>query len=1121
MTPLRLEMSAFGSYAGKAVIDFTKFGESGVFLITGDTGAGKTTIFDAICFALYGSASNADKRIGKSFRSDYAAPSDKTFVTYEFRHKGRHYRITRNPEYERAKLRGNKKGELTKEAHSAELTDLTDGRIYTRLDEIADKINEIIGLTRKQFAQTVMIAQGDFMKILNSGSDERRRLFQKLFGTSIYSRLQDELKKLNSELKRERDEICSDILHEYKRADLPDYVRPDDEFFQNPDNSVKLAQLIETVSESDKSALSECSGRIEKFNEKLIELNTKIIESRNINRLIELRAETLGQLSELAERSDYFAETEQKTAAAESAMKVALHRERLEARRREIGSLEQRLHETDETLSVLEVKSEEQKRISAEADAMLPKADKLKIECEQLKNSLKLLTEFNKISERNRQCKSEAESALVKIKELSGCENFCSAESFVSAAEAAEAVKPFAVAANSRKCELSENEKRLESLESELSDAEKRLKIQRQKSGLSCELNAKINELKTFAASCRNAGTVIESYVKSARELEQKTAELAEISADAINLKVKYGKLRSAFYLGQAGIMAEFLSDGEPCPVCGSAVHPKPAKLPDGCPTQEEVDSAEKSSDRAWKLRGEKESEIAALTASLDRMKTQLADDGFSPENSLSELENRAAGAERKSAEFAAEAEMIANELNRLESEFAVAKSRVSELENRIESLKNECKQLESEYAAALSERGFSSTKEAERASVGSETLRELKLLVSAYKSSASESEVAEARLGVLKNSIEACGVSADEDLSKFELRLNKCTREIEEITETAGKAAAVLGKIGSDLAAARSLKAEQESSLSEMRKDESILIAEYKNALNENGFKDENECNSAYIEPESLKAMRISLKAYREKTAELEARLRTLGEQVGEHEFTELDALSSEYDSISEQIKTLSGDERSLSLRIETNSRIPGALNKLSSRKKTVDSRWAEVNDVFLAVSGQLSSKVKISFETYIQQYYFKQVISAANRRLTALTEGNFTLRCRQDSGSLRSQSGLELEVLDSGTGLWRDVSTLSGGESFIASLSLALGLADTVQAGSGGIRLDSMFIDEGFGTLDDNTLRQTMNMISRLAGGKRLIGIISHVAELKSSIDKKIIVTKSGTGSAVRIEI
>ena len=178
-------------------------------------------------------------------------------------------------------------------------------------------------------------------------------------------------------------------------------------------------------------------------------------------------------------------------------------------------------------------------------------------------------------------------------------------------------------------------------------------------------------------------------------------------------------------------------------------------------------------------------------------------------------------------------------------------------------------------------------------------------------------------------------------------------------------------------------------------------------------------------------------------------------------------------------------------------------------------------INDLYRTVSGQKAGeKGKLNFETYVQQYYFKEVVAAANKRLTVLTDGGFVLRCKESAKNLRSQSGLDLDVYDINTMQWRDVSTLSGGESFMASMALALGLSDVVQNQSGQIRLESMFIDEGFGSLDENALRQAIGLLSKLADGKRMIGVISHVAELKERIDQKVVVTKTRTGSEIRME-
>lgn len=876
MMPLRLTMSAFGPYAGLTEIDFSGFGRSGVFLVTGDTGAGKTTIFDAISFALYGEASGGtEKRTGRSFRSDYAAPADKTYVIYEFLHKGKSYRIERNPEYMRAKKRGTAAGELTKELHSAKLTDLESGEEFTRIDDVNTKIYEIIGLTRKQFAQTVMIAQGDFQKILTLKSDERKKLFQKIFGTALYSNIQEELKKLNRECSGKRDRICDEICRELSRIKFFSGSEENEKLLlliESPEQIAQAAELLEIQLKKDRKLHAKLQKEINTENNALTELNSAITSGKSVNKLIGSLDSARRELNELRAELPAQEKAEAAVSRAEAALTLAPVKRELDINRREIPAAQEQLASAEKAVSRYSEELKGCERASAEAKSLLNEADKLKMENEKLRRADKLLSEYWK----------------------------------------------------------------------------------------------KMSE-----------------YEKERGKTQELTLRTAELKCAALGL-------RSRFYSAQAGIMAQELAEGKPCPVCGSEVHPLPATLPESCPTQEEVNAAEKEAEGAAAEEAEQNRKMSALYAGIASLTRQLEECGVSVLEKRHEMLEKIKSAERRIDEISRLNENAETALRNASSSLSAAQKSVSDTKQRLERLMSGGQQLSVRFSSQLSERGFSS----------------------------------------------------------------------------------------------------------------------------------EEDYLAAFIEDRTVRAMKAKLSLFHDRLSKAESAVKTLESEIGGRELTDISALTEEFDSRSESLEKLRQQENQLGRTIDGNGDILKNLKNLTRQRTEAEKEWTVVSEVYSAVSGQLSSKVKISFETYIQQYYFKQVIAATNKRLTALTDGMFTLRCRREAGSLRSQSGLDLEVLDRCTGQWRDVSTLSGGESFMASLALALGLSDTVQAGSGGVRLDSMFIDEGFGTLDENTLRLTVDMLSRLADGKRLVGIISHVSELKGRIDNKLVITKSFKGSTVKAE-
>lgn len=384
----------------------------------------------------------------------------------------------------------------------------------------------------------------------------------------------------------------------------------------------------------------------------------------------------------------------------------------------------------------------------------------------------------------------------------------------------------------------------------------------------------------------------------------------------------------------------------------------------------------------------------------------------------------------------------------------------------------------------------------------------------------AAEAAKRQAELEAAKGRLEALGFTGGESAQELE---GECARTRAEIQRREAAAKRARAESEAALAALSRAKAALENAEKRRADIEAALEAqqaEFAAGLSALGFAGAEEYERAKMPARDMDALDAQLRARRERLRSLTDRLEALTEKLTGAERAELEALEATAAAAQRASRAAGEAAAAMKSAAAADEEAIARIRELSARRAEAQRRWAVVKEVYDTVSGQVSRRVKISFETYVQQYYFKQVIAAANKRLTVLTDGMFVLRVKEEARNMRSQAGLDLDVLDRSTGLWRDVSTLSGGESFMASLALALGLADTVQSRSGGVRLDAMFIDEGFGTLDENSLRQAMELLTRLAGGRRLVGVISHMAELKERIDKKVVVTKSAAGSALRIE-
>ncbi len=874
MKPEKLTMQAFGPYAGLVTVDFTLFDQNGLFLITGDTGAGKTTVFDGISFALYGEASGGkDRRSSKSFRSDYADPETETFVELTFSHRGERFTVRRNPEYLRAKRRGTG---VVKEGSAVMLKRHSDGAIQDSQEPANAAIRELIGLDREQFAQTVMIAQGDFLKILNAKSKDRRELFQRLFSTAKYARFQELLKDSYTETRRRLDETD----HQIKQTAAAIQIQPETEG----------AEWI--------IALRDEPSLIEKALTPLRFLCTE--EAQYLSGLEEQISETDAVLQAKIKETEYGKQQNQL-----------------------LNSLHQTQQQKEELLSK-ESEIEERKMILSTAES----AAELYALYSALKTAEKHETDAETVLTEHR----EALPELKKYADMAA--DLCTAAE-LAAAEIPELTK------------------------------------QQQSAEQACTLIQKSLKLRTAHTQAAD---------------QEKAALLALQQAN----KEQEQCIR-AYLTGQAGKLAAELQENQPCPVCGSVNHPSPAVMPKEMPSDEALDSANR-----------KQTEAIA--------------------------------------------------------EYGKRKQITAERENELKQTLKELTQITGTRVPAASD-----------------------LL---EKAKAAEKEIAARR-----ESLHA----SQEQLRKAE-------------TAYAAKQAACT---------------EAEKQVQRCEAETYRLTEQYTAALASSDFPDENTFLAALLPQEKRAMLRSEIQNYEQKMHSVSDRLNHLAEQCEITEEISVKELEQSVLEMRTKLQSLRQNAQEKMLRHDRNFRALSKLEPLCGEREKASLECADLRDLYQTVGGQQTGQVKLSFEAYVQQFYFKQIVASANKRLRILTNDLYALRCRKEAGSLRGQSGLDLEVYDSSTGQWRDVSTLSGGESFLASLALALGLSDTVQAQSGGVALDAMFIDEGFGSLDEQTLRQVIRMLSKLADGTRLIGIISHVKDLKDAIPSQIQITKDIAGSTLKLSL
>ena len=917
MRPVKITMSAFGPYAGEVTLDMQKLGKSGIYLITGDTGAGKTTIFDAISYALYGEASG-NYRENTTLRSKYASADTPTFVELEFEYNNEIYKINRNPEYPRP----NKRGEgFTKQSANAELV-MPDGSVITKIKEVNAKVEEIIGINKNQFSQIAMIAQGDFRKLLNCETNERSKIFRKIFKTEPYHNIEIKLSSLFNELKRNREKEKSGIEQYINQLKCNENDTLSLELERAKSGDVLIEDVIKLAGEiinKDTLEYTKTQKNIESINEEIEKINSNIKLYENQEATKKAYAEASAKLEELkTKRND-----------CEKAYKSAeAQRERLDDLTRKINLI----------------------------NSKMPKYDELK----SLENS---------INERTQSFEKSNNLLKLKQQEITLLEKEIDEKS-----KALEEVKGADLLVQKLTAQKEEIKKKAEALK---------------------ELKTEIDRCKTEQKNLKNA----QSFAKSA---------LDEYGA----LENEYNQIYIAFFNEQAGIIADELKDGEPCPVCGSTSHPNLARKSENAPSQADVESAQNLVKKAQEKADKARDTASALKSRFDEIAANV-----------------------KSA----------------------AKKLFGTDDNVFDNYNSNINALKKEYDCTLA---------------------------------------------LLKTANEKLNLyqKLDKEIPKIQEKQKSLSDEISTLNTQKASDEAFISE---NTKRVTSIKSELDFKSADLAKDKlkeyTNLSNDIKNAI-EKSKNDFDDIKSKYDTQKGTKAsLENALKEFKE---------------------IDLASLNEKSLKLNEYKKDIDKTAKSLYSRIESNKLLVDNISKKRDILKGYDDKYVWLKALSETANGDISGKEKITLETFVQMTYFDSIIRKANIRLLTMSDGQYELVRRSDAETLKKNEGLALDVIDHFNGSSRSVSTLSGGESFMASLCLALGLSDEIQSSNGGIKLDTMFVDEGFGSLDGEALDRALSALTSLSQGNRLVGIISHVDALRDRIDNKIVITKDRTiGSNAQI--
>ena len=915
MRPLNIYVSAFGPYAGKVNIDIGKLGDRGLYLITGDTGAGKTTIFDAICYALYG-ASSGGNREGSMLRSLYADPSTPTEVELTFVHNDKKYTVKRNPEYMKPKDRGEG---FTKRTADAELT-LPDGRVITKIKDVDTEIEKILGINKDQFSQIVMLAQGDFLKLLLAETKDRIKIFRDIFKTEYYQMLQNELEQRRKDIFIRVEDGLKSVKQYIDgiMADKDDVLSIEaDKAKAGNMTTEDVISLLDRLTDKDMALKDGLDAELSKINEELEKVNTRLGAARALEN-------------------------------AKAALKKASE---------ELAEAEPALKESEEELK-------------AATEAYKAKAD-LDKQANGIEKDLESYDRLDKLA-------GELDDT---VKEAYNTENEIAGKT----------------------ADKGEKEKELKNLKEEQSSL-------KDSGEADARLESDIDNTQKNIESLNDLSEKLEKYDEDREALDISIKKYKEDDEEFNKLNSKYETMEQAFMDAQAGILAEKLKEGEACPVCGSTTHPRLARISDVVPTERELKDAKDKASKARKVREDSSIEVEGLRKGLASL-----------EESLKKETKKAL----KIDDIGKAPEMITE--------------KVKELNESLKKLKQEKKAAEADKK-----------RKAELEKIIPECENELAALTQKIS-----------ELTALKASLDA--------------QIKEKTAQIE--------------TIGKDLKFAD--KAKAKAAISDLKKRSDELQKRFDKAG-------------------------LAVSSDKQRIAELKATIATQQKTISASKAEDPDKILKLQSDLKIKHDECVDRGQSVGTRIKTNESIRTNIIKKSGDISELEEKLKWVSALANTANGKLTGKDRIMLETYIQTMYFDRIINRANLRLLTMSGGQYELVRKKEPGKGSAQSGLDLNVIDHNNGSERSVKTLSGGESFMASLSLALGLSDEVQSSAGGIHVDTMFVDEGFGSLDPDSLDMAYKALAGLTESNRLVGIISHVADLKSRIDKQIVVTKDKTGGS-----
>ncbi|MBS4172638.1 SMC family ATPase [Bacillus sp. FJAT-49736] len=1036
MRPLKLTMQAFGPYAGKEEIDFQKLGNRTMFVISGKTGSGKTTIFDGISFAIYGKASG-DDRGGSDLRSQFAPDDLQTEVSLEFSLRSKTYYIWRTPQQEKKKARGEG---YTQIGAKAELyivhSDGTKNIIATNVRETDEKIKEIVQLDANQFRQILMIPQGEFRKLLTSESKDKEMILQKLFHTELYKRIEERLKEEATVLRKVVEVKVNERSQHLKSIFYRDNEELKELLAEENPNDIKVLELLEAQIQQIKQELKVENARFEKIKE------TRDVAKRNLDEATALakqfeERELLWKTKEnLESRQDGIKNKQLEIENAYKAFRLEQQDLLCHRLRKEYDQFKQELIDIEKNILITKNKEMETEQQFRQHDAKKEEIDKIAEEITSLMNLKDEIYSLQMSKEKVDQVFAEKQTLEKDIQ------------------VAQKAIEDITLKISKRKMDI----KQLEEVRIQVFENERELS----------KWTDDLSRLKKIQSLLQEHILQEKSYKESQQKYEKAVERLNDMKSTVAVLEENWQN-------GQASILASKLMDNNPCPVCGSNHHPAPAHSDVQIPTENELKSARQDVEHHEKEKLAAESAWLESKSKYSLTETTIAEKIEEITLSIQDFS-------------------IKN-LDPLMKHYA---SKQKELEETLKGQKNQISLLPSFEKELI----HLETLEKDKIDKLDQLLKDEKETGSLYIQQSTKYEETVKKIPVELRSVH----QYEEKLNSAQVLKKKMQNALEFARNEWQK---VKEQLSGLVASQKQLDTLVQNTEDKLQTERNV----FKSMLEENGFENYQQFADSKRTEAEIKQLEGIVQSYREEYRSVSDRLNDMNERLESVSQPNIEDLQIQFIQLEEQINHITDQLTNIKMNISHNETIKERVMSINSEIKKAEEQFHLIGHLSDISKGQ--NTYRVTFERFVLAAFLDDILLVANSRLTKMTSGRYTLQRKTDRSKGNVQSGLELLVFDQYTGQERHVKTLSGGESFKASLALALGLADVVQEYAGGVSLETMFIDEGFGTLDPESLDHAIEALMDIQNSGRLVGIISHVPELKERIDARLEVVASQNGS------